>query len=85
MPGGHKISQNVEFGCEVGEGGREYIFDKNLIEVAVARRVPGIYVVLSLARPVTNVFGGLEKNGAFMLALHDLRDSELIHDYEHGQ
>ena len=61
---GHKINQNVEFGCEVGEGGREYIFDKNLIEVAVARRVPGIYVVLSLARPATNVFGGLEKNGA---------------------
>ena len=25
---------------------------KNLIEVSVARRVPGIYVVLSLARPV---------------------------------
>ena len=27
----------------------------NLIEVAVARRVPGIYVILSLARPVKEV------------------------------
>ena len=25
--------------------------DKNLIKVAVARRVPGVYVILGLARP----------------------------------
>ena len=27
-------------------------FDANLIEVSVTRRVPGVYVILSLARPV---------------------------------
>ena len=31
---------------------KENLTPKNLIEVSVARRVPGIYVVLSLARPV---------------------------------
>ena len=41
---------------------KENLTPKNLIEVSVARRVPGIYVVLSLARPVkygTNILQDL--------------------------